>query len=135
MDRFLLPYYNHPPLQDNNTINLLQLHQKQLNQTLLQPPGKCGHYGQACRTHHSTEPSYDPPLHHHHPAPFLTPPPQPRPSSLVDPLHLVLQVILQATRVFFLALQRLLSTSLALRSEETSDCRKATWCIIAIYGC
>ena len=23
---------------------------------LLQPPGKCGHYGQACRTHHSTEP-------------------------------------------------------------------------------
>ena len=28
---------------------------------LLQPPGKCGHYGQACRTHHSTEPLYDPP--------------------------------------------------------------------------
>lgn len=28
---------------------------------LLQPLGKCGHYSQACRTHRSTEPSYDPP--------------------------------------------------------------------------
>ena len=45
----------------------------------LQPPGKCGHYGQACRTHHSTEPSYEPPrttttrLHFLHSLPTYTP--------------------------------------------------------------
>jgi hypothetical protein len=63
-------------LQNNKTINQLQLHQKQLNQMLLQPPSKCGHYDQACRIHYSTEPLYEPPLYHHHPAAFLMPPPQ-----------------------------------------------------------
>ncbi len=52
---------------------------------LLQPLGKCGHYGQACRTHHSTEPSYDPPLHHYHSAAFLPLPPHLQPPGLVPP--------------------------------------------------
>ena len=37
----------------------------------LQPPGKCVHYGQACRTHSSTEPSYEPPLYHYYLPVFL----------------------------------------------------------------
>ena len=56
---------------------------------LLQPRDKYGHYGQACRTHHSTEPSYEPPLYYYHPPAFLALPPHPRPLGLVDPLHLV----------------------------------------------
>src|SRR5690242_13780182 len=53
------------------------LHQKRPNQMLLQPPGTYAHYGQACRTHHSTEPSYEPPLYHYHPTAFLCTPSPP----------------------------------------------------------
>jgi len=56
---------------------------------LLYPPGKYEHYSQACRIHHSTELSYDPPLHYYYLPVFLTLPPYPRPLGLVDPLHLI----------------------------------------------
>ena len=60
-----------------------------MNQVILQPPGKCVHYGQACRRRHSTVPSYDPPRHDHHPVDFPVLPAHPQPSDLVDPLRLV----------------------------------------------
>ncbi len=56
---------------------------------LLQPPSKCGHYGQAFRTHHNTEPSYEPPLHYYHLATFLTLLHYLWPPSLVHPMHLI----------------------------------------------
>jgi len=68
---------------------------------ILQPPSRYGHYGQACRTRYSTEPSYEPPLHYYYPAISLVLPPHLRPSSQIDPLHLILQVILQALRISF----------------------------------
>jgi len=60
-----------------------------MNQTILQPPDTCVHYGQACRTGHSTESSYETPLHHHHFIVFLAPTAHPRPSNLVDPVPLI----------------------------------------------
>jgi len=37
-----------------------------MNQIILQPPYTYVHYGQACRTRHSTKSLYKTPLHHHH---------------------------------------------------------------------
>jgi len=60
-----------------------------MNQTILQLPYTCVHYGQACRIHHNTKSSYETPLHHHHfdvlpkPAAYL------QPFDPVDPVPLV----------------------------------------------
>ncbi|KAK4205939.1 fungal-specific transcription factor domain-containing protein [Rhypophila decipiens] len=59
-----------------------------MNQTILQPPCTCVHYGQACRTRHSTESSYENPLHHHHFVVFPGLPAHLQPSDPVDPVPL-----------------------------------------------
>ena len=61
---------------------------------LLQPPSKCRHYSQAYRTHHSTEPSYEPLQHYYHLATFLTLPPHLRHPSLLYLVHPIQQVTL-----------------------------------------
>jgi len=60
-----------------------------MNQTILQPPCTCVHYGQACRIRHSTESSYEPPLYHYHFALFPELIALLQPSDLVDPVLLV----------------------------------------------
>jgi hypothetical protein len=91
---------------------------------------------QACRINHSIEPSYGPPLHHHHPAPFLAPPPQPWHSAPVDLLDLALQVILQAARVdfffFFFGSPALTKCLVGLAERSVVTRGLATRCITAI---
>jgi len=60
-----------------------------MNQTILQPPCTCVHYGQACRIRHSTESSYETPLHHHHFVVFPGLPAHLQPSNPVDPMPLI----------------------------------------------
>ena len=60
-----------------------------MNQTILQPLCTCVHCGQACRTRHSTESSYETPLHHYHFVVFPEPTAHPQPSDLVDPVPLI----------------------------------------------
>jgi len=56
---------------------------------LLWPPGKYGHYSQACRIYYSTEPSYNSPLYDHHLPAFLALSLYLQPLGLVDLLYLV----------------------------------------------
>jgi len=60
-----------------------------MNQTILQPPYTCVHYGQACRTRYSTESSYETPLHYYYFVVFPGLPAHPQPSDLVDFVPLV----------------------------------------------
>jgi len=60
-----------------------------MNLTILQPPDTCVHYGQACRTGHSTESSCESPLHHHYFVVLPAPTAHPQPSDLVDLMPLV----------------------------------------------
>jgi len=60
-----------------------------MNQTILQPPYTCVHYGQAGHTRHNTEPSNETPLHHHHFIVFPKLTAHPQPSNLVNPVPLV----------------------------------------------
>ena len=60
-----------------------------MNQTILQPPYTCVHYGQAYRTLHNTESSYETPLHYYYFVVFPGPTAHPQPPNLVDPVPLV----------------------------------------------
>ena len=60
-----------------------------MNQTILQPLYTYVHYGQAYRTLHSTESSYETPLHHHHFIVFPGPTTYLQPSNPVDPIPLI----------------------------------------------
>lgn len=68
---------------------------------ILQPPDTCVHYGQACRTDHSTKSSYKPPLHHDYLAVFPGLTAHQQPSGPVNPVHIVQSMTLQAENVFF----------------------------------
>lgn len=60
-----------------------------MNQTILQPPYKFAHYGQACRTRYNTKSSYEAPLHYHHFVVFPELTASPRPSNLIDPVPFI----------------------------------------------
>jgi len=57
-----------------------------MNQTILQLPYRCVHYGQAYRTRHNTKSSYETPLHHYHFNMFPKLTTRPQPSDLVNPV-------------------------------------------------
>ena len=57
-----------------------------MNLTILQPPDRCVHYGQAYRIDHSTDSSYETPLHYHYLAAFPGLLAYPQPFNLLDPV-------------------------------------------------
>jgi len=60
-----------------------------MNQTILQLPCTCVHYGQACHTRHNTESSYETLLYYYHFNVLPEPATHLQPSDLVDPVPLV----------------------------------------------
>jgi len=55
-----------------------------MNQIILQPPCTYVYYGQACRIRHSTESSYETPLHHYYFIVFPKPTAHPQPFNPVN---------------------------------------------------